>query len=100
MPSPAQSLTPNSSPEEIDAALKATVMQLIDEGVPQEEAVAQAMEQVRRATGQALGPRTGGPNQGQRVPGRPSGPGPQGMPPGMGMSPQGPPQQQGMARPY
>ena len=89
MPTPAQSLTPNSTPEEIDAATKATVMQLLDEGIPQEEAVAQAMEQVRRATGQALGPRTGGGPQ-QMAPGRPAGPQMQG-PPGLQ---QGPPRGQ------
>ena len=83
MPTPAQSLTPNSTPEEIDAATKATVMQLLDEGIPQEEAVAQAMEQVRRATGQALGPRTGGARP--QAPAGPPGQALQGL--------QGPPQQ-------
>jgi len=90
MATPAESLTPNSTPEEIEAATKATVMQLLDEGVPQEEAVAQAMEQVRRATGLALGPRTGGGPQ--MAPGRPAGPQMQGPP---GMQQGGPGMQQG-----
>lgn len=55
MPTPSEGLTKDSSDEEIRKAVSATISQLVDEGFPQEQAQAIALEQARRATGRESG---------------------------------------------
>lgn len=56
MPMPTEALKPESSDEEIRKAVGDAVAQLVDEGFPQEQAVAIALEQARKATGKDIGP--------------------------------------------
>ncbi len=56
MPQHAQSLTPESSDEEIRAVLIQIVEQLVSEGFDQEQAQAIALEEVSKATGKDLSP--------------------------------------------
>ena len=59
MPTPSESLTPESPDEAIRQAISDTVAQLVEEGFPQDQAVAVALEQARKATGKDLSPPTG-----------------------------------------
>jgi SOS response regulatory protein OraA/RecX len=54
MPTPADRLTERSTPEEIQQAISTTISQLVNEGYPQDQAVAIAYSQARRATGKPL----------------------------------------------
>lgn len=56
MPTPSESLTSESSEEAVRKAISATVSQLVDEGFPQDQATAIALEQARKATGKELAP--------------------------------------------
>ncbi len=55
MPTLAERLSPASSKGQISAAISDSISQLIREGKPQEQAVAIAHEQARKATGKELG---------------------------------------------
>ena len=55
MPLPTESLTPQSTEEEVNAAIEATIRQLISEGRPQEEAVAIAVQSAAEKTGKGAG---------------------------------------------
>ena len=56
MPLPAEGLTPDSSQDEIRAAVSASIAQCMQEGGrEQEECTAMAMEIARRATGNGAG---------------------------------------------
>ncbi|KKM90029.1 hypothetical protein LCGC14_1242760 [marine sediment metagenome] len=55
MPTRAEQLNPQSSPEQIDIAISATISKLVKEGREQDQAVAIAHEQARKATGKQLG---------------------------------------------
>ncbi|UCE90800.1 MAG: hypothetical protein JSV90_05030 [Methanobacteriota archaeon] len=59
MPTPAESLTKDSSDEEIREAVGKAIEMLVGEGMAQDQAVAVAMEQARRATGKDLQPAGG-----------------------------------------
>jgi len=65
---PTESLTPQSTDQEISAAINATVRQLVDEGKTPEEAVATAIASARQAAGRVPGAKgrvttiQGGPN--------------------------------------
>jgi len=55
MPTKAESLTKDSSPESTKAAISSCISQLMDEGGrSQEQCVAICMEQTRKATGKQL----------------------------------------------
>ena len=54
MPTLAEKLTPQSSKGQISAAISDSISQLVNEGRPQEQAVAIAHEQARKATGKSL----------------------------------------------
>ena len=54
MPTPSDSLTSDSSDEAIRQAISDTVAQLVEEGFPQDQAVAIAFEQASEATGKEL----------------------------------------------
>ena len=51
MPLPTESLTPDSTDEQIQAAISAAIEQLMAEGRDQDQAVAIAHETARKATG-------------------------------------------------
>ena len=55
MPIPTESLTPQSTDQEIKDAINATVRQLVDEGKTPEEAVAAAIASARQAAGRIPG---------------------------------------------
>ena len=57
MPTPAESLRSDSEDDVIAQAISETVSQLVNEGMPQEQAVAVAHEMARRATGKDLAPK-------------------------------------------
>jgi hypothetical protein len=58
-PTPAESLTPQSSPEEVKKATSDCISQLMKEGGrPQEQCVAICMSQARKATGKQLKPKS------------------------------------------
>ena len=59
MPTRAEQLTPRSSPEEIQIAISASISKLVREGREQDQAIAIAHEQARKATGKALEPEGG-----------------------------------------
>lgn len=61
MPLPTEGLTPDSSDEEIKAAIAGTIAQLIQEGRERDQAVAIAFDTARRATGKSLSPETVSP---------------------------------------
>ena len=54
MPTLAEKLTPQSSPGQISAAISESIRMLMDEGREQQQAVAIAYEQARKATGKVL----------------------------------------------
>jgi len=54
MPTKAESLTKDSTPEAIQSAISASISMLVKEGRPQEQAVAIAYSQARKATGKEL----------------------------------------------
>ena len=54
--SPTESLTPDSSDEEIRKAIGDAVTQMMDEGFNQEQAVAIAFQQAAKATGKDIAP--------------------------------------------
>lgn len=56
---PAEGLTENSSDEEIRKAISASISLLVEEGFPQEQAQAIAINQAKKATGRTAGPRSG-----------------------------------------
>ncbi len=55
MPTLAERLSPNSSDAQVKAAISDSIAQLINEGRSQEQAIAIATEQARKATGKELG---------------------------------------------
>lgn len=55
MPMPTDSLTKESSDEEIRRAISATISMLVDEGRPQDQAMAIAMDSARRNAGRVPG---------------------------------------------
>ena len=57
MPTLAEGLSPSSSMAQIKAAISDTIAQLINEGVPQEQAIAEAYSMAEKATGKSLGKR-------------------------------------------
>lgn len=59
MPTLAEKLTPNSSDAQIKAAISNSIQELMSAGREQEQAIAIAMEQARKATGKELAPRGG-----------------------------------------
>ena len=59
MPTPSEGLGKDSSDEEIRKAVSDTVSQLVGEGFEQDQAVAIALEQARKATGKDLAPERG-----------------------------------------
>ena len=54
MPTPADNLNPNSTEEEIKAAISNTIAQLIREGRDKDQAVAMAFDMVKRKTGKNM----------------------------------------------
>lgn len=56
MATPAESLTPDSSDEDIRKAIGDSVAQMVDEGFNQEQAVAVAFQQAAKATGKDIAP--------------------------------------------
>lgn len=50
MPMPAESLTPRSTPDDVQKAISATIERLISEGHPKAEAQAMAYAMARRAS--------------------------------------------------
>lgn len=56
MPTPAETLSTDSADDAIKEAISATVSQLVGEGMPQDQAVAIALEMARKATGKDLAP--------------------------------------------
>ena len=56
MPTPSEGLSPDSSDDAIRKAVGDTVSMLVEEGFPQDQAVAIALEQARKATGKELAP--------------------------------------------
>lgn len=61
MPTPAESLTSESSEEAVTDAVEKTISQLVREGFEQDQAVAIAFNQAKTATGREL--RTKGPRR-------------------------------------
>ncbi|GAH64794.1 unnamed protein product [marine sediment metagenome] len=59
MPTMAEGLTPQSSDAQIKAAISATIALLVREGREQDQAIAIAYSQARKATGKELAPRGG-----------------------------------------
>ncbi len=57
MPTLAEKLSPDSSDSQIRAAISDAIQMLMGEGREQEQAIAIAMEQARKATGKELAPR-------------------------------------------
>ncbi len=57
MPTPAENLSTDSADDAIKEAISATVSQLVGEGMPQDQAVAIALEMARKATGKDLAPK-------------------------------------------
>lgn len=55
MPTQAEGLNSGSPDEQIKAAISATIQQLVNEGREQDQAIAIALEQARKATGKELG---------------------------------------------
>jgi len=55
MPTQVERLTANSPEAQIKAAISETVAKLMGEGYPQEQALAMAYEQAKKATGKDLG---------------------------------------------
>lgn len=55
MPTMAEGLTPSSSMAQIKAAISDTIAQLVNEGVPQDQAIAMAYSMAEKATGKSLG---------------------------------------------
>ena len=56
MPNPTESLSPESSDEEIRKAIGDAVAQMMEEGFNQEQAVAIAFQQAAKATGKDIAP--------------------------------------------
>jgi len=54
MPTLAEKLTHQSSQGQISAAISDSISQLVNEGMPQKQAIAVAHEMARKATGKAL----------------------------------------------
>ena len=54
MPTMAERLTPQSSQGQIQAAISESIRKLMDEGRPQDQSIAIAYEQARKATGKPL----------------------------------------------
>jgi len=54
MPTTAEGLSPASSMAQIKAAISDTIAQLINEGMPQDQAIAIAYSQAEKATGKTL----------------------------------------------
>ena len=54
MPTAAEGLTKDSSPEAIQKAISTSISMLVKEGRPQEQAIAIAYSQARKATGKEL----------------------------------------------
>ncbi len=54
MPLPVENLTQSSDMGEIRAAISSTISKLMDEGKPQDQATAQALEMARRASGKEV----------------------------------------------
>lgn len=54
MPRATERLTKGSSSEEIKAAISATISELVKGGMPQEQAVAVAMQEARKKSGEQL----------------------------------------------
>ena len=54
MPTPADNLNPNSTEEEIKAAISNTIAQLIREGRDKDQAVAMAFDMAKRKTGKNM----------------------------------------------
>lgn len=61
MPTPAEGLQSDSSEDVIRKAISATVSQLVGEGFDQDQAVAIALQQARKAVGKEVAPQQGGP---------------------------------------
>lgn len=59
MPTMAEKLTKQSSPGAISAAISESIRQLMDEGRPQDQAIAISYAQARKATGKELAPKKG-----------------------------------------
>lgn len=59
MPTRAEQLTAQSTPEQIQIAISAAISKLVREGREQDQAVATAISQARKATGKALAPKGG-----------------------------------------
>ena len=57
---PAEGLTSDSSEQEIQQAIIATISQLVEEGFPQEQAQQIALEQAKKAMGREAGERQSG----------------------------------------
>ncbi len=60
MPTPSEGLNSDSSEEAIRDAISETVAQLVNEGFPQDQAVAIALEQARKAVGREIAPQKRG----------------------------------------
>ena len=58
MPTAAEGLSKSSSPEAIKKAISSAISMLVHEGRPQEQAIAIAYSQARKATGKSLGRRS------------------------------------------
>lgn len=58
-PTLAEGLTPDSSEAQIKAAISSTIAQLVNEGYPQDQAIAISHEQAEKAIGRSI-PRAGG----------------------------------------
>lgn len=54
MPTAALNLTKDSAPDEVKAAIEATITQLVQEGRPQDQAYAIAYAQASKATGEEI----------------------------------------------
>ncbi len=54
MPTLAEGLSSSSPDEQIKAAISSTIQQLINEGREQDQAIAIALDQARKATGKEL----------------------------------------------
>lgn len=67
MPMPTESLTPDSSDDEIRAAISRTVSELVAGGMPQDQAVAVALDSARKAAGRIPGEASAGPPSKSRM---------------------------------
>ncbi|MCK9597416.1 MAG: hypothetical protein M0R06_00170 [Sphaerochaeta sp.] len=63
MPTPAEKLTPKASKGEISAAISESIAMLMDEGMPQDQAVATAYSMAEQATGGKVKQKKGGPDE-------------------------------------